>query len=111
MPEETKHARRPLDGIRVLDIATMLAGPFCATILGEFGAEVIKVEMPGGEGIRNSGNMVDENRSLMWLSEARNKKSVTLDLRKPEGVAMFKKLVADADIVVENFRPGTLERW
>jgi crotonobetainyl-CoA:carnitine CoA-transferase CaiB-like acyl-CoA transferase len=72
---------------------------------------VIKVEMPGGEGIRHSGNMVDEDRSLMWLSEARNKKSVTLDLRKPEGAAILKRLVAETDIVVENFRPGTLERW
>jgi crotonobetainyl-CoA:carnitine CoA-transferase CaiB-like acyl-CoA transferase len=111
MPDSSATAPRPLDGVRVLDIATMLAGPFCATILGEFGAEVIKVEMPGGEGIRNSGTMVDEGRSLMWLSEARNKKSVTLDMRKPEGVALFKRLVAATDIVVENFRPGTLERW
>jgi len=110
MPEETRN-RMPLDGVRVLDIATVLAGPFCATVLGEFGAEVIKIEMPGGEGVRNSGNMVDEDRSLMWLSEARNKKSVTLDLRKPEGIEIFKKLVAQSDIVVENFRPGTIERW
>lgn len=111
MSEAAQNHRMPLDGVRVLDIATVLAGPFCATVLGEFGAEVIKVEMPGGEGIRHSGNMVDEDRSLMWLSEARNKKSVTLDLRKPEGAAILKRLVAETDIVVENFRPGTLERW
>ena len=101
----------PLQGVRVLDIATMLAGPFCATILGEFGAEVVKVEMPGGEGVRYSGTMTEAGSSLAWLTEARNKKSITLDLRKPEGAALFKQLCARSDIVVENFRPGTLERW
>lgn len=103
---------QPLAGARVLDIATMLAGPFCATTLGEFGAEVIKVEMPGaGEGTRYSGTMTAAGSSLMWLSESRNKKSVTLDLRTPDGVDLFKRLVETADIVVENFRPGTLEKW
>jgi len=102
----------PLEGARVIDIATMLAGPFCATTLGEFGAEVIKVEMPGaGEGTRYSGTMTAAGSSLMWLSESRNKKSITLDLRTPEGVEIFKRLVKTADIVVENFRPGTLEKW
>ncbi len=102
----------PLAGARVIDIATMLAGPFCATTLGEFGAEVIKVEMPGaGEGTRYSGTMTGAGSSLMWLSESRNKKSITLDLRTPDGVEVFKKLVKTADIVVENFRPGTLEKW
>lgn len=102
----------PLAGLRVLDIATHLAAPFCATILGEFGAEVIKVELPGrGEGTRYSGTMTEAGSSLMWLSEARNKKSVTLDLRTAEGADLFKRLVQKSDIVVENFRPGTLERW
>jgi crotonobetainyl-CoA:carnitine CoA-transferase CaiB-like acyl-CoA transferase len=84
----------PLAGARVIDIATMLAGPFCATTLGEFGAEVIKVEMPGaGEGTRYSGTMTGAGSSLMWLSESRNKKSITLDLRTPDGADLFKKLV------------------
>lgn len=103
---------QPLFGARVIDIATMLAGPFCATTLGEFGAEVIKVEIPGaGEGTRYSGTMTGAGCSLMWLSESRNKKSITLDLRTPDGVELFKRLVKTADIVVENFRPGTLEKW
>jgi crotonobetainyl-CoA:carnitine CoA-transferase CaiB-like acyl-CoA transferase len=102
----------PLAGLRVLDIATMLAGPFCATTLGEFGAEVIKVEMPGqGEGVRYSGTMTAAGSSLMWLSESRNKKSITLDFRTKAGVELFKRLVKTADVVVENFRPGTIEKW
>ena len=103
---------RPLEGIRVLDIATFLAGPFCSTILGEFGAEVIKVEQPGvGDPLRKFGTRHECGDSLVWLSEARNKKSITLNLRDPEGAALLKRLVAESDIVVENFRTGTLERW
>jgi crotonobetainyl-CoA:carnitine CoA-transferase CaiB-like acyl-CoA transferase len=102
----------PLEGIRVLDIATFLAGPFCSTILGEFGAEVIKVEQPKvGDPLRKFGTMHECGDSLVWLSEARNKKAITLNLRVPEGAAILKKLVAEADIVVENFRTGTLESW
>lgn len=101
----------PLSGVRVLDIATMLAGPFCATLLGEFGAEVIKIEMPGkGDGFRQFGTLTDAG-SYNWLNENRNKKSITLDLHMEEGKEIFRRLVADSDIVVENFRPGTLEKW
>ncbi|RAU20130.1 carnitine dehydratase [Paramagnetospirillum kuznetsovii] len=104
---------KPLTGIRVLDIATFIAAPYAAAILGEFGAEVIKVEQPdGGDTFRHFGSITERGGdSLMWLSEARNKTSVTLDLRKPEGKALFLKLVAEADVVAENFRPGTLEKW
>jgi crotonobetainyl-CoA:carnitine CoA-transferase CaiB-like acyl-CoA transferase len=110
--QSTSAARRlPLENFRVLDLATMIAGPFCAGILGEFGAEVIKVEQPGtGDSLRSFGTMT-AGGSLNWLNEARNKKSVTLDLRRPEGAALLKRLVAVSDVVVENFRPGTLERW
>ncbi len=102
----------PLQGVQVLDVATMLAAPFCASILGDFGAEVIKVEMPGsGDPFRKFGTMTETGSSLNWLNDGRNKKSITLDLRKPEGAAILKRLVADCDIMVENFRPGTLERW
>ena len=102
----------PLQGYRVLDLATMIAAPFCAAILGEFGAEVIKVEMPGkGDPLRSFGTMTAAGSSLNWLNEGRNKKSITLDMRRPEGVGLAKKLVAECDVVAENFRPGTLEKW
>ena len=102
----------PLDGIRVLDIATFVAAPFCGTIMGEFGAEVIKIEQPGeGDSLRRFGTMTEAGDTLVWLSEARNKKSVTLDLRKPEGADLFRQLVAKSDVVLENFRPGTMEKW
>lgn len=102
----------PLSGVRVLDLATMLAGPHCATILGEFGAEVIKVELPGkGNSSREFGTMMPGGSSMIWLSEQRNKKCITLDLRKEDGKTLLKRLVAESDIVVENFMPGTLERW
>ena len=101
-----------LEGLRVLDIATFVAAPFCGTILADFGAEVIKIEQPnGGDSLRQFGTITDCGDSLVWLSEARNKKTITLDLRKPEGVELFKKLVAESDVVLENFRPGTLEKW
>ncbi len=103
---------RPLDGVRVIDVATFIAAPFCATLLAEFGAEVIKVELPGvGDPLRNFGTRTDCGETLPWLSESRNKRSVTLDLRKPEGVALFKKLIAESDVLCENFQTGTLESW
>lgn len=102
----------PLDGIRVLDIATFVAAPFCGTIMAEFGAEVIKIEQPGeGDSLRRFGTMTEAGDTLVWLSEARNKKSVTLDLRTPEGADLFRQLVAKSDVVLENFRPGTMEKW
>ena len=101
-----------LQGCRVLDIATFLAGPFAATQLAEFGAEVIKIELPGvGDATRRFGTMTDCGDSLPWLSESRNKKCITLDLRKPDGVVLLKRLVEQADVLIENFQPGTLERW
>ena len=101
-----------LQGCRVLDIATFLAGPFCATQLGEFGAEVIKVELPGvGDATRRFGTMTECGDSLPWLSESRNKKCITLDLRKPDGVSLLKRLVEKSDVLIENFQPGTLEKW
>ncbi|WP_238312932.1 CaiB/BaiF CoA transferase family protein [Methylobacterium crusticola] len=102
----------PLQGIRVIDIATFIAAPFAATLLGEFGAEVIKVELPGvGDPCRRLGNASEAGDSFTWLTEARNKKSLTLDLREPEGAALLKRLVAQADVLCENFQTGTLERW
>lgn len=106
------NADKPLSGLRALDVATFIAAPFAATLLGEFGAEVIKIEQPGGgDPLRGFGTRVSSDSTLVWKSEARNKKSVCLDLRKPAGAALFKRLVALSDIVCENFRPGTLEKW
>ena len=106
----------PLAGLRVLDLGTRIAAPFCAGLLGEQGAEVIKIEQPGsGDFMREIGpfvEMTDEAPySLFWAVEGRGRKSVTLDLRSDAGQAVFRRLAATADVVVENFRPGTLERW
>jgi crotonobetainyl-CoA:carnitine CoA-transferase CaiB-like acyl-CoA transferase len=102
----------PLAGLRVLDAATFIAGPYAAAILGEFGAEVIKVEQPGvGDPLRRFGTMTAAGHSLAWLSEARNKRSITLNLGAAEGAALFRRLAAAADVVIENFRPGTMEGW
>lgn len=104
--------RLPLSGIRVIDVATFIAAPYAAGIMGEFGAEVLKVEHPfGGDPCRNFGTATKRGDTLAWLSEARNKKSVTLDLRTPDGAEIFKKLVSKSDVLCENFRPGTLEKW
>jgi crotonobetainyl-CoA:carnitine CoA-transferase CaiB-like acyl-CoA transferase len=105
-------AVKPLQGLRVLDVAAFVAGPFAATQLAEFGAEVIKVEMPGaGDPLRKFGTITDCGDSLMWLSESRNKKSVTLDLRTPDGADILKRLAAKSDILIENFQTGTMEKW
>jgi crotonobetainyl-CoA:carnitine CoA-transferase CaiB-like acyl-CoA transferase len=102
----------PLADVRVLDIATFLAAPFCGTLLADFGAEVIKVEQPGcGDSLRSFGSRTTAGDTFFWMSEARNKKSATLDLRTAEGADLFRELVAQSHVVLENFRPGTLERW
>lgn len=104
-------AQGPLAGIKVLDLGTMIAGPVAATLLGDFGADVIKIEQPqGGDPIRHNGPIVD-GEGLWWNVEGRNKKSVTLDLRVPEGQRILRDLAAKADVLVENFRPGTLDKW
>lgn len=101
-----------LEGLMVLDVATFVAAPFCCTLLGEFGAEVIKVEQPGaGDDLRRLGTPAAEGLSYWWLVESRNKKSITCNLRTPEGQALLRRLAARADILAENFRPGTMERW
>lgn len=100
-----------LNGIRVLDASTVIAGPFGAALLGDFGADVIKVEMPGvGDSGRNMGPHY-QKKSLRWATFARNKKSITLDLRKEEGKNLFLKLVAKSDVIIENFRTGTFDKW
>src|SRR5512138_221182 len=104
--------RGALDSVRVLDLATYLAAPVCATLLGEFGAEVIKVEQPRiGDDLRRLGRAPgpDAGGSYWWFVESRNKKSITCNLRDPEGQALIRRLVAESDVLTENFRPGTLE--
>lgn len=102
----------PLDDIRVVELGQLLAGPFCGQLLGDFGAEVIKVEDPGvGDPMRQWGREKPYGTSLWWPVVARNKKSVTVNLRTEEGQELVRRLVAQADVLIENFRPGTLERW
>ena len=102
---------RPLDGYRVLEMGQLLAGPFAASVLGYFGAEVIKIEPPGaGDPIR-TWRVMKDGVSLWWHSLGRNKKSVTLDLRTPKGRAVARELALKSDVLIENFRPGTLEKW
>jgi succinyl-CoA:(S)-malate CoA-transferase subunit A len=113
VPEQEPTAGLPLSGVRVIDVGTFLAGPYAASIMGEFGAEVIKVEHPiSGDPMRRFGVPTKrEDATLAWLSEARNRKSVTIDLRQRRGVELFLKLVAKSDVLVENFRPGSMESW
>lgn len=100
-----------LDNIRVLEIGTLIAGPFTGRLLGDFGAEVIKIEPPDrADPMRHWGQQV-EGEGLLWPVQSRNKKCITLNLRQPEGQQVFLDLVAQADVVLENFRPGTLEKW
>ena len=104
-------APQPLAGVRVLELGNMIAAPFCTRILAEFGADVIKIEDPkGGDQLRNWRKMY-KGTSLWWLAQARNKKSVTVDMRAAQGQDIVRALARRADILVENFRPGTLERW
>ena len=101
---------RPLAGLKVLEMGALIAGPFCAKVLAEFGAEVIKLEPPGTGDPLRKWRYVKDGTSVWWHVQSRGKKSVALDLRKPEGQAIARKLALAADIVVENFRPGTMER-
>ncbi len=102
----------PLDGIRVLEVGTLISGPFAGRLLGDMGAEVIKIEPPGApDPLRTWGQAELDGHHFFWTVHARNKKAITLDLRVPRGRELFLELVEKSDIVVENFRPGTLEKW
>ncbi len=105
-------ATGPLDGIRVLELGTLIAGPFAGRLLGDMGADVIKIEPPGApDPLRTWGQAELDGYHFFWTVHARNKKVITLDLRRPLGRELFLELVEKSDIVVENFRPGTLEKW
>jgi formyl-CoA transferase len=102
----------PLADVRVVELGQLLAGPFCGQLLGDFGAEIIKVEDPGrGDPMRQWGREKPHGMSLWWPVVARNKKSVTANLRDPRGQDLVRRLAAESDVLLENFRPGTLERW
>jgi crotonobetainyl-CoA:carnitine CoA-transferase CaiB-like acyl-CoA transferase len=103
-------AKGALAGLKVIDAATLFAGPLAATLLGDFGADVVKVEHPAGDPVRGHGHQKN-GVNLWWKLISRNKRTVTLNLNKQEGQELLLALVADADVLVENFRPGTLERW
>lgn len=101
-----------LDGVRVLELGTLISGPFAGRLLGDMGAEVIKIELPGApDPLRTWGQAELDGHHFFWTVHARNKKAVTLDLRKPKGRELFLELVDRSDLIVENFRPGTLEKW
>src|SRR3954454_9023756 len=102
----------PLTGVRVIEFGQLLAGPYVGTLLGDFGADVVKIEAPGsGDAMRDWGRLRHNDHSLWWSILARNKRSVTLNLREPEGQAIAMRLCGSADVVLENFRPGTMEKW
>lgn len=111
-PRSIEHTQRPLEGLRVLELGTLIAGPFATRLLAEFGAEVIKIETPGEGDPLRTWRYVDPRTgtSLWWPLQSRNKKLITLNLKHPEGLALVRRLAAECDILVENFRPGTLEK-
>ncbi|MDE0205373.1 MAG: CoA transferase, partial [Candidatus Tectomicrobia bacterium] len=110
--EPNSAGARPLDGVRVLELGQLLAGPFAGCVLGYFGAEVIKVEPPGkGDPIRGRRLLDDDGTSFWWRSLGRNKKSVTLNLQTGKGRAIARRLADRVDVLIENFRPGTMEKW
>lgn len=109
--QEDKKPTGPLAGIKVLELGTLIAGPFCARMLGEFGADVIKIESPqGGDPIRQWRVLKDGN-SLWWSVQSRNKKSITLNMKDSRAQEIARRLALDADIIIENYRPGVLEKW
>lgn len=101
----------PLSDLKVVELGTLIAGPYCARLMAEFGAEVTKVETPGEGDPLRKWRKLHEGNSLWWYAQARNKKSIAVNLKSPDGQEIVRRLVAGADILVENFRPGTLEKW
>src|SRR5690625_4843104 len=103
--------KKPLEGVKVLELGSLVAAPFAGKIFAEFGAEVIKAEEPtSGDPLRN-WRVMHKETSVWWYVQSRNKKSITINLREKEGQEIVKKLVEEVDVVLENFKPGTLEKW
>ncbi len=108
----THPAQGPLSDLKVVEMGTLIAGPFCGQILGDFGADVVKIEDPkSGDPMRQWGRSLPKGLSPWWPVIGRNKRSLALDLRTPEGREIAQALIDQADILIENFRPGTMERW
>ena len=101
----------PLQGLKVIELGQLIAGPFCTRVMAEFGAQVIKIESPSGGDPLRQWRKLYEGNSLWWLLQARNKQSVTVNLKSADGQEVVRRLAKDADIVVENFRPGAMEKW
>ncbi|GAA6142657.1 CoA transferase [Hydrogenophaga sp. 5NK40-0174] len=110
-PMTTSHTSGPLSGLKVVEMGQLIAGPFAAKTLGDFGAEVIKIEPPGKGDPLRQWRLIKDGTSVWWQVQSRNKQSIALDLRQAEGQAIARELIDQADILVENFRPGTLENW
>jgi len=106
-----KNHQQILSGVKVLELGQLIAGPFASKTLADFGAEVIKVESPGAGDPLRKWRLLHEGTSVWWQAQSRNKQSICLDLRVKEGQAIARKLALEADVVIENFRPGTLEKW
>jgi formyl-CoA transferase len=102
---------KPLEGVRVLELGQLIAGPFASKMLAEFGAHVVKIEAPGSGDPLRKWRLLHEGTSVWWAAQSRNKESVTLDLRSAEGQEVIRKLVMESDVLIENFRPGTMEGW
>lgn len=111
MTDATIKSTGPLAGIKVLELGTLIAGPFCSRMLAEFGAEVIKVESPDGGDPLRQWRVLKDGTSLWWSVQARNKKCITLNMKSQQGQQIARKLALDADIIIENYRPGVLEKW
>ena len=107
----TKKRSGPMTGVKVLELGTLIAGPFCSRMLAEFGAEVIKIESPGGGDPIRQWRVLKDGTSLWWSVQARNKKSITLNMKDPRGQEIARRLALDADIIIENYRPGVMEKW
>ncbi|HCE11071.1 MAG TPA: formyl-CoA transferase [Oxalobacteraceae bacterium] len=107
----TKKRSGPMTGVKVLELGTLIAGPFCSRMLAEFGADVIKIESPGGGDPIRQWRVLKDGTSLWWSVQARNKKSITLNMKDPGGQEIAKRLALDADIIIENYRPGVMEKW
>ncbi len=111
MTDDAKLNPAALAGLKVIELGQLIAGPFAAKLLGEFGAEIIKIEPPEGGDPLRTWRKLEDGTSLWWHVQSRNKKSVTLDLKVPAGQEILRTLAQDADVLIENFRPGTLEKW
>src|SRR4051794_27457936 len=108
---ETSSNKGPLEGLRVVELGQLIAGPFAAKTLADFGADVVKIEPPGAGDPLRTWRLLKDGTSVWWQVQSRNKRSLALDLRDPEGQAIARQLAAEADVLIENFRPGAMEGW